>query len=53
MALPSGSRIPAPWQTPESHISLTCTPAASSFAFASATSGTRRAIVPGGNGVNS
>ena len=42
-----------PWQTPESHISLTSTPASSSFAFASATSGTRNASVPGGNGVNS
>ena len=44
---------PAPWQTPESHISFTCTPAASSFAFASATSGTPRARSPGGSGVNS
>jgi hypothetical protein len=34
MGLPAGSRNPAPWQTPESHISLTWTPAASSFAFA-------------------
>ena len=48
---PSGSWKPAPWQTPESHISLTCTPAASSFALASATSGTRNAIVPGGTAV--
>jgi hypothetical protein len=32
---------------PESHISFTSTPAASTVAFASATSGTRNARVPG------
>src|SRR5262249_25090713 len=53
MRCPAGSLKPAPWQTPESQTSLTGTPAASSFSFASTTSGTPRAIVPGGSGENS
>lgn len=51
--MPSGSLKPAPRQTPESHRSFTCTPAASSVSRAAATSGTRSAIVPGGSWVNS
>ena len=44
---------PTPRHLPESHISSTSSPAASSFALASATSGTRSAIVAGGSGSNS
>ena len=45
--------MPAPCQTPESEIAMTCSSADYSFEFAEATSGTRNAIVLGGSGVNS